>query len=127
HLDLARLGLLGLGQYKLYHAVLHLGADLTLVDLVGNLEAARVMADIVLSINRPPPLVFGKVDSALDGDHIVLDVGPDAVRTHAWHFKHDGQGLGGLEKYRSPGRTPARESCPRFLLDLALLLNLQLL
>src|SRR5215469_9087812 len=127
HLDPACLGLFGLGQYKRDHAVLHLGTDLALVDLVGHLEAARVVADVVFSIDRLHPLVFGKVDSALDGDNIVLDVGLDAVGPHAWHFKHDGQGLGGLENIGHRDEHPRGNRALGFLLDLALLLNLQLL
>src|SRR5215467_15923539 len=95
--------------------------------LVGDLEAARVVADIIFSINRPQPLVFCKVDSALDGDHIVLDVGLDAAGTHAWHFNHDGQALGGLENIGHRDEHPGGNRALGFLLDLALLLNLQLL
>jgi len=53
-LDLARLGLLGLGQHEPHHAVLHLGADLTLVNLVGDREAARALAAVVFGSTFGP-------------------------------------------------------------------------
>src|SRR5215831_11092950 len=64
HRNFARLGLFGLRQYECDHAVvLHLGADLTLVDPIGNLETARIVADVVFGVDRLHSLIFGEVNS----------------------------------------------------------------
>src|SRR3984957_6693163 len=67
--DLARLGVLGLGQGQGQDAVFEVGADLFLVDLVRQRERARVVADVVLGIDRLQILVLSEVDLSLDPQH----------------------------------------------------------
>lgn len=57
-LNRARLGFLDLGQHERKHAVLQLGRDPVLINLARKPEASRVVADIVLGIERLKPFVF---------------------------------------------------------------------
>src|SRR6185437_9805793 len=68
----ARHCLLSLLQRQSQHAVLELGADLFLVDLVRQHEGAGIWPDIVLSVDRLQPLVFREVDPAFHPQRAAL-------------------------------------------------------
>src|SRR5919197_6164352 len=61
NLNCARLGLLDLGEHQREHAVLQFGSDLVLVDLARKTEAARIVADVVLVIDRLQTLIFEEI------------------------------------------------------------------
>src|SRR5271166_2910883 len=71
--DLARLGVLGLGQGQGQDAVFEVGADLFLIDRVRQRERASVVADVVLGVDRLHVLVLGEVDLSVDPQDVVLE------------------------------------------------------
>jgi hypothetical protein len=97
HLNFARFSLLGFRQHDRDHAILHESANFALIDLVRDFKAAGIMAHVVLGVNRLHPLLVREVNSTLNGDHIILDGGLDAVAINARNFKRDCQCLGSLE------------------------------
>ena len=96
-LNRARLGFLDLGQHKREDAVLQLGRDLVLVDPARKPEAARIVADVVLGIERLQPLVFGEIQPSVDLENSVFDADVDAAlfdpasrsrrSTHRWSHR----------------------------------------
>jgi hypothetical protein len=64
HVYLPRLGFLRLRQDQCYHPVFEFGCDSILVDLARELEAAGIVAHIVLGIHWLKPIIIGEVNSS---------------------------------------------------------------
>ena len=88
--DLSRDRLLCLLQRQGQDAVIELGGDLLLVDLVRQCERAGEMADIVFGVEWLQALVLGKVKSSLDPQHIIFDIHLDIFFFDPWDLHHDG-------------------------------------
>src|SRR5271166_1820242 len=94
--DLSRDRLLCLLQRQGQDAVIELGADLLLVDLVRQRKRAGEVADIVLGVERLQPLVFGEIDPSFNPKHVVFDINLDILLFDSRDFHHDGQGVVGF-------------------------------
>jgi error-prone DNA polymerase len=94
--DLARLGVLGFGQGQGQDAVFEICADLLLVDLVRQRERARVVADVILGIDRLLILVLREVDSSVDLQDVVLKRDIEVLLLDPGHFQNDGERVVGL-------------------------------
>src|SRR4029453_12099860 len=93
HSDAARLSLLGLGQHQSENTVLHLCADPALINPVGEREAAPVVTDIVLGVDRLHALILGKIELALDREHAIFDAHIDFALIDARDLNDQRQGL----------------------------------
>jgi CheY-like chemotaxis protein len=127
HLYLSSFGLFSLRQHYRNHAILQLRTDFTLIDLVGDFKAARIVPDVVFGVDGLHPLILREVNPPLDCDDIVLHVGLNAVALDTGHFKHNGQSFGSFEDVGHRHEHARRRRALGLLVDLALLLDLQFL
>src|SRR5581483_9242119 len=124
-LDPPRLRRLRLPQRQRQHAVLELGADLLLVDLVREAEAPREVADIVFGIERLQPLVLAEVDAAFDAQHVLLELDVDLLLLDAGQLHDDGERVLGVVDIRGRDVVARRRRLLLLAHELLLLADLE--